>query len=424
VDVSQIESAAALAGSEFEIVELSALREVSSGADLLLATGSSGVLSFEVIRGETYAIRVTGRGGFSLRAALTPATNNSTRPFLSDSIGNATTELLGQVFTRLVSSGQDFSADELSEAVLTEFFAASGGQDNLQERFLLLYVDPVDFVLESSTGDQAGFTADRGQLDQYGNTFYSGDAVTELLVIPQADAGRYSLQLEGLGQDVRGGASLVSSAGVISRTFEFRNLTGRTVLPLDFPETPAQTVVVVNFLPPETLIEVVQQLSPILLNLTNDLRVLVPVDLPDWDFGLPFESTDAEPDWLLPAVAPGMSGLAEAMSRFGELFGELLLPIITASDDAAEEEPADEPPDDADSDAAASERSRKPAGPAELDEAGPASSQPDPSEPTEKTSQIRTSRAHQAVTVAENRSSDVVRPGVPRERKRVADVWL
>ena len=460
VNVSQIESAAALAGSEFTIAELSALREASTGADLLVATGSDGDLLFEVIRGETYAIRVTGRGSFGLRAAVTPTTNNSTRPFLNDSVGNATTELLGQIFTQLVSSGQDFSAEDLSQAVLDEFFAASGGQENLQERFLLLYVDPVDFVLESSTGDQAGFTADRGQLDQYGNTFYSGDAVTELLVIPQADAGRYTLQLEGLGQDVRGGVSLVSNAGTITTTFERPNLTGRTVVDLNFPESelPGQTFgvadiepvpvfpvsviltsllgiaepdapprrpgtnfrdVFVNFLPPYELFRVLPQLPQILSDLSDDLRVFVPMDFPDWNFNLSSDPTDAEPDWLLPTVAPGMSGLLDAMSRFGELVGELLLPVVEIGEQA-EEEPANELPEEADPSAAAVRRRRPPVVPAEDIPSPP---EPAASEPVEKTSQASPSHDPETATVAQHTSTRDVWSRNPGEPKRTADVW-
>lgn len=378
------------------------VRELPNGDELVVANGTvtdgtTGPLTFQIVTGETYAVRISGSGSGVLRSVLTPRPDTRRLPFLSDAVGNATVDLLNQIFIDLVSSGADFRGEDLAQAVLTEFFEAQGGQEKLQDRFLLLYVDPVDFVLESeSTGSQAGFTRDQGQLDQYGNTFYSGDAVTELLVIPQADSGRYTLQLEGLGSNVRGGASLVSNAGVTSQTFEFDNLSGQRILALDFPETerPSQVVTADDIEGPvpdfptsvllAALLGVNQQPEQVLVRGPNyrDFSVFSIADLPGWEdlpriIGNLFDDLravlpvddlfDAEPDGLLPAIAPGMNGLTEAMSRFGEIFGELLLPVTEADDNA---DPADDAPDDSERGDKAP-RGNQPAVPAPVPEAPP-----------------------------------------------------
>lgn len=349
------------------VTGMTVLSQGADGSVLVVASGTGGRMTFNAVRGVTYAIQMTGLGTGTLGVVQTPITITEAMTFLPTSTGNATAETLAQFFTEFAASGQDFTGQQLLDAVLPEFFAAIGGQENLQDRFLILFTDPVDFVIESeTTGSQAGFTRDQGQVDQYGNTFYSGDAVTELLVIPQADSGRYTLQLEGLGSDVRGGAALVSNLGTTTQTFEFQSLADRRVLTLDFPETerPAQVATVDDIEAPAlgfrasvllTALLGVDQQEGQLIEQPNNYRDSNPFlqrffDLPGWDelprvIGdvledlrefLPIDDlTDTDADELLPAVAPGMSGLTEAMSRFGELFGELLLPVVEESDNAA-----------------------------------------------------------------------------------------
>ena len=70
----------------------------------------------------------------------------------------------------------------------------------------------------------------------------------------------------------------------------------------------------------------------------DDIRGFLPLD----------ELPETNTDELLPAVAPGMNSLTEAMSRFGELFGELLLPVVEESADNPAAPSDDSTPDDRD----------------------------------------------------------------------------
>ncbi len=89
------------------------------------------------------------------------------------------------------------------------------------ENVFVLVIHPVDFVLTDPQGRQVGFTETGGFVNEIGmDVSYSGDGVVELLTIQNAEAGRYNLELVGVGTIFRGGASLVTADGEQTITFE------------------------------------------------------------------------------------------------------------------------------------------------------------------------------------------------------------
>ncbi len=60
---------------------------------------------------------------------------------------------------------------------------------------VLLWTDPVDFVLTDPRSREIGFTAARGAINDIPNSYYSGNVDNELVLIPDAPSGEYVLEL-------------------------------------------------------------------------------------------------------------------------------------------------------------------------------------------------------------------------------------
>ena len=105
--------------------------------------------------------------------------------------------------------------------------------------------DPVNFIVTTPEGRANGFTESSGVVGQSTNSFYSGDGAVELLVIPNASAGIYNLELAGVNNgQFRAAVSRVDASGQIgTETFE-GTLAGELELALDFtrafPNDPAR----------------------------------------------------------------------------------------------------------------------------------------------------------------------------------------
>ncbi len=63
------------------------------------------------------------------------------------------------------------------------------------------FLDPVDFILTDPRGRRFGFTSTDGNLSEIPNAFFSGDAAEEQFIILDPIAGKYTLELFGLGED-------------------------------------------------------------------------------------------------------------------------------------------------------------------------------------------------------------------------------
>ncbi|MGL5093971.1 MAG: hypothetical protein ACRDD1_00180, partial [Planctomycetia bacterium] len=87
--------------------------------------------------------------------------------------------------------------------------------DPLVGSLLVAWFDPVDFVLEDAKGRGIGQVG-RQTARTTNGSYYSGDGLTELVVVPQALADRYSLAVVGLGGPYRAGTSFQTSTAAES----------------------------------------------------------------------------------------------------------------------------------------------------------------------------------------------------------------
>ncbi|MDA0919878.1 MAG: hypothetical protein O2945_12485 [Planctomycetota bacterium] len=105
--------------------------------------------------------------------------------------------------------------------------------------------DPVNFIVTTPEGRANGFTESSGVVGQSTNSFYSGDGAVELLVIPNASAGIYNLELAGVNNgQFRAAVSRVDASGQIGTETIEGTLAGQLELALDFtrafPNNPAR----------------------------------------------------------------------------------------------------------------------------------------------------------------------------------------
>lgn len=84
---------------------------------------------------------------------------------------------------------------------------------------LILWFDPVDFVLEDASGGKSG-SGPGGPSTQPANSYYSGNGSTELLVFAGAKEDSYKLALTGLDSGYRGGIDYWS--GTARQSFEYQ----------------------------------------------------------------------------------------------------------------------------------------------------------------------------------------------------------
>jgi len=95
--------------------------------------------------------------------------------------------------------------------------------------------DPVNFIVTTPEGRANGFTENSGVVGQSTNSFYSGDGAVELLVIPNASAGIYNLELAGVNNgEFRAAVSRVDSSGQVGTETIEGTLAGELELALDF----------------------------------------------------------------------------------------------------------------------------------------------------------------------------------------------
>lgn len=87
-------------------------------------------------------------------------------------------------------------------------FIAANGLTN----YILIVIDPVDFILTDPQNRSSGFTESTGIVNQIPGAFYSGDGNVEVLVVPLPPAGTYNVQLVGIGGDFHGSITVVEGS--------------------------------------------------------------------------------------------------------------------------------------------------------------------------------------------------------------------
>ncbi len=203
------------------------LRE--NGETLQLASGNfngkPGSLRFRVTEGQEIFLiaqspedtKILG-GDFKASIKLVEGAASSATPVSSD-IVSALDTTLTQSFTQLIGMGEsqeDFYKirDQITQQLIASLKAAAGG--TLGTSYLLIWLDPVDFVVTDSASQQIGNRGSQGAINENSSAALSQKGVLDLVVIPGAQASSYSMQLFGVGGGrVLAGATMVQADGTV-----------------------------------------------------------------------------------------------------------------------------------------------------------------------------------------------------------------
>jgi hypothetical protein len=91
----------------------------------------------------------------------------------------------------------------VDQQVMAEVEEVVGPFNQLQQNLLVMWVDPIDFVLRTPQGQQAGAVGTQ-TLRAIPGGYYSGNGYSELLIVPNAVSGVYQISFVGLGLPFRG----------------------------------------------------------------------------------------------------------------------------------------------------------------------------------------------------------------------------
>jgi len=196
------------------------LLQIQDGEPMRIGSdsGDDGQLTHSVsvaaVQGQQYYVRVAGQddssGSYHLQVQATDEIANVDKP-VPDNVFAAISDRVRVEFLENVASGEDF--DGLLQATVDEFLASVTLDADSDESYLILIVDPVDFVVSDGQDRQMGYTADEGLINEMPAAQLSANSAVEVLIAPTADTS-FDLQLQGVGTDYRIGAAMVSSAGV------------------------------------------------------------------------------------------------------------------------------------------------------------------------------------------------------------------
>ena len=177
-----------------------------------------GVMTFDVSKGQIYFVRVTSTGFGGLFSLVLQSTDATAPPEDIEFQGKSTLSTLGDVFVATVSaagptpSEQKNAADTITRELVRAFLASQAAP--LESSYLLVWTDPVDFVLTDANARQSGYTAGRGPISEVGGSYNSGGGVLKLVIVPLLSSS-YELDLIGVGENsVLFGAAAISAAGV------------------------------------------------------------------------------------------------------------------------------------------------------------------------------------------------------------------
>lgn len=152
-----------------------------------------------------YSVEVEGQAATNQLGVLAFGAQGTSESlaFVDQRVGSTTTQALDLSNTL---SGFDTNLMAFNDELLQELERLFGSSLDAEEGLLVFWTDPVDFILTDPTGRRIGHDG----LQNYSTpgTYYSGNAATELVVIPGALAGSYHLELMGAGNQYRGVASL------------------------------------------------------------------------------------------------------------------------------------------------------------------------------------------------------------------------
>jgi len=211
--------------------ELGTLRAVvrEEGELVQIASGNlnarGGTLRFHVVAGQDVYLLASGPedtkkqgGAFEASVELIGEALNQAKPVGAEVV-SALDGTLNQAFTQLIGQGQtetDFQniRDQITSSLVASFLAASGGA--LSTSYLVIWLDPVDFVVTDAASQQIGNTASQGAMRENASATLSQKGALDLVIIPGASAGNFSMQLIGVGGGrVLAGATMIQQDGTV-----------------------------------------------------------------------------------------------------------------------------------------------------------------------------------------------------------------
>jgi hypothetical protein len=105
-------------------------------------------------------------------------------------------------------------AEATNESIVASFLLTQGGQANLTEPVFLIWIDPIMPQASAFTSTdvvRTGNTIDNGTVNQaQARNYYSGDGVTQLLILSARDVQRFEVNLLGLGGTFRVGINHIT----------------------------------------------------------------------------------------------------------------------------------------------------------------------------------------------------------------------
>jgi hypothetical protein len=180
-------------------------------------TTNPGVMTFDVTASQTYFVRVssTGQGGgYELEFETTaeralPSNIQLPGKFAFVQLGASYTAAIP--VTALNPAAEELTAGEITAALVAAFVASQHG--HLAGPYLLVWTDPIDFILIDPKARESGYTAGRGAISEVGGSYNSGPGALKMDVMPYA-IGAYELTLLGTGDGpVLFGAALITESG-------------------------------------------------------------------------------------------------------------------------------------------------------------------------------------------------------------------
>ena len=175
-------------------------------------------VSFPVTAGQDIFVRIdspkAGMGSYSFDVQIAEVSSGD-RPIDSDTL-RAISDEFNRAFIQRISAMLNPSdiydvQKEIAKDLVNSYLAASGLPSG---NVLLIFLDPVDFVAEDPSGRQVGQTTGSGTIMENGAASVSSRGALDLVVIPNAQAGQFQMQLLGVGGGrVMAGATMLTKDG-------------------------------------------------------------------------------------------------------------------------------------------------------------------------------------------------------------------
>jgi hypothetical protein len=175
-------------------------------------------VSFPATAGQDIFVRIdspnAGMGSYSFDVQIAEVSSGD-RPIDSDTL-RAISDEFNRAFIQRISAMLNPSdiydvQKEIAKDLVNSYLAASGLPSG---NVLLIFLDPVDFVAEDPSGRQVGLTTGSGTIIENSAASVSSRGALDLVVIPNAQAGQFQMQLLGVGGGrVMAGATMLTKDG-------------------------------------------------------------------------------------------------------------------------------------------------------------------------------------------------------------------